>query len=369
MKFFIIDTYYLNFLDSFYDKNKELKDKSYYEQKRAIVEELFGTADFYSKNLKKLGHDAEEYIINNEILQKQWAKEKGIKIRFQKDFLRKFRYIRHLRTKEWVYKILEEQIKKYKPDIIYSKNLQLDTSFLQNIKKHTKLLVGQIACSLPPKKYFKPYNLIISALPYYVERFRKWGKNSEYLPLAFEPTILPKLRKTDKQYDVVHVGGYGSPFFDERKQILEKAAKTIKIDFWGYGVDNFDQNNPILKNYHGESWGIDMYNTFYNSKICLNCHGDDIVENYAANMRLYEITGVGAMLITDMRKDLSSIFKIGEEIVVYNSAEELIEKVEYYLSHEEERKKIAKAGQERTLRDHAWENRMKKLLEYVQKYI
>jgi len=75
MKIFIIDIYYSDFLKSFYQKYPQAVSKNYKEQKRMIFEEYFGTVNFYSKNLKKLGHQAEEIILNNEILQKQWAKE------------------------------------------------------------------------------------------------------------------------------------------------------------------------------------------------------------------------------------------------------------------------------------------------------
>ena len=79
MKFLIIDYYYPEFLNTFYNKNSNIDHKNYNELKKIIFDYCFGTANFYSTNLTKLGHITEEIIFNNEILQRQWAKEHGIK--------------------------------------------------------------------------------------------------------------------------------------------------------------------------------------------------------------------------------------------------------------------------------------------------
>ena len=66
---------------------------------------------------------------------------------------------------------------------------------------------------------------------------------------------------------------------------------------------------------------------------------------HATNMRLYEATGVGTLLITDAKRNLPDLFEPDEEVVTYSSEDELIEKIEHYLSDEAERIRIAHAGQ------------------------
>jgi len=80
MKFLVIDTYYLAFLESFYRQCPGLACRSYEEQRQALVDQFFGTADFYSHNLKKLRHEATEIVANCQPLQYQWAKEHGLKL-------------------------------------------------------------------------------------------------------------------------------------------------------------------------------------------------------------------------------------------------------------------------------------------------
>jgi spore maturation protein CgeB len=110
-----------------------------------------------------------------------------------------------------------------------------------------------------------------------------------------------------------------------------------------------------------------MYSILKSSLITVNRH-IDVAKNYAANMRLYESTGVGTMLLTDYKDNLHELFEIGKEVETYKTKEELADKVKYYLTHEKERGKIARAGQKRTLKDHTYEVRMKELAKIFEKY-
>jgi spore maturation protein CgeB len=72
----------------------------------------------------------------------------------------------------------------------------------------------------------------------------------------------------------------------------------------------------------------------------------------AGNIRMFEATGVGTLLVTETASNLSQIFEPDQEVVTYRSKEEAVEKIRYCLAHENERRSIASAGQRRTLRDH-----------------
>jgi len=86
-------------------------------------------------------------------------------------------------------------------------------------------------------------------------------------------------------------------------------------------------------------------------------------------MRLYEATGVGTLLVTDRKDNLSSLFEPGKEVVAYGSAEEAVELVDYYLQHNEERKQIARSGQARTLSEHSYHHRMEEFIDIVAGYL
>jgi spore maturation protein CgeB len=56
-------------------------------------------------------------------------------------------------------------------------------------------------------------------------------------------------------------------------------------------------------------------------------------------------------------------------VVGYKSPEECFELIQYYLEHNEERETIAHAGQERTLKEHTYYQRVQELVAIVRKYL
>lgn len=137
---------------------------------------------------------------------------------------------------------------------------------------------------------------------------------------------------------------------------------------FGYGADSLPFASPIRQRHGGEVWGMDMYRALARSRITLNRH-INVAENNANNMRLYEATGVGAMLLTDRKDNLHELFEIGKEVVAYSSKEEAAELVRHYLDHPQEAEQIAKAGQVRTLREHTYAQRMQELVPILKRHL
>ncbi len=371
MKFIFVDSYYKSFLTSFYNSFPESTGWSYEKDKKILFSKKFGTSDFFSYNLNKLGHDAQDIIVNDEILQKKWANEN--KIIFQKTSLiskiQSLPYIyRFIGKPSWIQEIALAQIKEYKPDIVYIQDLSiLDTKTLKAVKRNCRLLVGQIASPPPPKKYLKCFDLIITSFPHFVKKFRDMGIKSEYQKLAFEPRILDRIHKQERIYDISFVGSF-TPYHFEGTKILEEIARHVPIHVWGQGLSFLSPFSPLRRNYHGEAWGLNMYRALAQSKIIINRH-IGISGGYANNMRLYEATGMGALLITDYKKNLNDLFKVGKEILEYKNTKDLINKINYYLKYDIKREKIAEAGQKRTLKDHTYRVRMRQLIGILQKYL
>ena len=111
-----------------------------------------------------------------------------------------------------------------------------------------------------------------------------------------------------------------------------------------------------------------MYRALARSKITLNRH-INVAESNANNMRLYEATGVGTLLITDRKDNLDELFEVGKEVLAYSSQEEAAELIRYYLAHPDEAETIAKAGQARTLRDHTYKRRIEELVPILERHL
>ena len=374
MRFLIADTYYSNFLGNFYTRHADLSRRSYAEYWRILMDQCFGTADFYSFNLKKLGHEAEEIVANCQPLQRKWARENGLSVErrwpmltFRRKYGLPFPVFR--RDNRWLFDVLLAQVEAYKPDVLYVQNIAwLPQSVLRQAKEHACLVVGQHATTLPQPETCCGYDLILSFPPNIVAQLRHQNIPCEYFRSGFESGILQHLTRNPTPWSVVHVGGYG-PIHNERNVLLEAVARQVPVDFWGYGVENLTPDSPIRHRYHGEAWGLDMYQIRHNSRIVLTGHISSVAGRFAGNMTLYEATGVGACLVTDMKDNLSQLFEPGREIVAYTSAEDCVEKVRYFLEHEDERAAIAQAGQQRTLREYTFYHRMQELVAILERHL
>jgi len=372
MRFLILDTDYPAFLDWLYADNPALDKKPFDEQAQVHTEACFGLAGFCVTNLRALGHEAHEICINNQYMQKQWAREQGIQIA-DTDWEFRFRrgiipWISRINKGRWIYEILAAQIRQYRPDIIL--NLAMDgisSAFLQEMKSYTRLLVGQTAAPLPQGEKWSVYDLVISSLPNFVEFFRRLGVRSELNRLAFEPSVLEKLNNPKQNILVSFVGSFTSSH-SKRDQLLERLCATLPIKIWGIGIERVRPESPIRSCYMGAAWGIDMFRTLAASKMVINYHSD-ISQSYANNMRLFEATGTGSLLITDSKDNLHEMFEPGKEVITYRSSDECVELAQYYLEHEEERAAIARSGQLRTLTSHTYVQRMGDLCQIISKYL
>jgi spore maturation protein CgeB len=372
MKFLILNTDYPAFLRWLYAQHPGLERQPYEHQMRVGNECLFGTADFYSSSLRKLGYEAWDIHANNEFMQKAWARENRLRLRG--DWRWKFRMRRGIVPwvsrvqRAWFYDILKAQIEHYNPDILL--NLAMDgisSSFLKEMKPYVRLLMGQHAAPLPEGEDFSCYDLVVSSLPNLVKHFRRMGIPAERHLLAFEPQVLQKLRDGEPKTPITFVGSM-TLHHDGRVRLLESLCRYLDIKIYGKGVDYLPKDSLIRQRYQGEAWGVDMYQILFNSKITVN-HHIGMAKSYANNTRLFEATGVGTLLVTDWKKNLREMFEPGKEVVAYHSPEECADMIEYYLQHDEERETIARAGQRRTLRDHTYSNRMQELVDIIRKYV
>src|SRR5262249_16076397 len=157
--------------------------------------------------------------------------------------------------------------------------------------------VGQIAAPIPEGQTFHGYDLMISSLPNYVNYFQRQGLPSRLSRLAFEPQVLEMLGEGSVRHDATFVGSF-TIHHPKTVALLEHLCKSDAIEVWGENVHTLPKTSAVYGRYRGRALGIEMYRILRDSRITLN-HHIGIAENYANNMRLFEATGVGTMLLTD----------------------------------------------------------------------
>jgi spore maturation protein CgeB len=365
----VIDTYYPAFLAGHYRNDPALAGRTFEQQLQALMDRCFGTSDAYSRHFRELGHVAIDVVANCAPLQLRWAYEQGR----HRAALRRFGSsipgrAGAIAERALLRRIALDQIAAFDPDVVYLQDLWFfGEGDLDALRKAGRLVAGQIASRLPPERTLRRFDLLLTSFPHFVERFRDQGLDSEYLKIAFDLKVIEKLRDlgvavdpaASREHRVVFVGGLDPNVHGEAIRLLERAAEETGLEVWGYGASGLPQASPIVSRYRGEAWGLGMYEVLARSQIALNRH-INLADGYANNMRLYEATGVGALLVTEWAENLSNLFEPEREVIAYENADDLIAQIRRY-ADTDERRSIAAAGQARTLREHTYANRIAEL--------
>ena len=271
-----------------------------------------------------------------------------------------------------------------KPDLVFMFNTAPYSDHVieqvNQIRKHSIPL----AIWMPDDPYFIVQNLAFSSHFDYVftldrscvPLYEKQGCTTYYLPFCAFPFHFYPLGKQSRFQKKVRFVGSGSrsriDFFDPIMAQLKKWDIQIVGPNWG-GSNHFQSLNIFDTHFAN----IVETNTLYNeTKISLNIHKCKYCSDYvdqprndlvalSPNPRTFEICATGSFQLTDVREDLHQFYIPGVEIETYSSREELLEKIDYYFVHEEQRYEIALRGLERTLKEHTYEHRLNKMLNII----
>jgi spore maturation protein CgeB len=357
----IVDTYYEQLLGELYAAEPALAERSYDEQHARLMDMCFGTSDAYSRELRALGHEATDLVANCLPLQQAWVREHGslalkASVRWPRNIARR---------------ILLAQLEQFHPDVVYFQELSvLDRASLDALRAGGMFVAGQIASPLPPERQLRGYDLILTSFSHWVGQL---PVPTEYLAIGFDTKVLHALRArgatpdadVERPLDVVFVGSVNAEVHTTRVQTLERLCETVDLAVWGYGAETLALGSRLRARVRGHAWGIDMYATLSRAKIALNAH-IDLADGHANNMRLFEATGVGALLVTDAAPNLTDFFEPGREVVAYRSGDQLPGLVRRWLDDDAGRMAVAAAGQQRTLREHTYADRIGRLVEILE---
>jgi spore maturation protein CgeB len=369
----ILNTDYEAFLDDLYAENPGLAGQSYEQQMAVRNASLFGAADFYSEGLKANGVEAADIHLNNKAMQLRWAAEhganiyagepigpRGVSAKVRRLFGRKREPEQCTAMPDWIRKVMIAQIEAFRPDVILNQVMHfVSAKSLRSLVGKRCLLVGQIAAPWHDPEDDVGYDLVVTSLPNYVQKFEQRGIRTFYNRLGFAPSVLSIVPEAKRDLTVTFIGTLSSHHAD-RIRLLEFLAERTRLCVWGMGVEEVSEQSPIRSCYRGQAWGRQMFAIFRRSQIVINQH-IGIAGNFANNMRLYEATGCGAALITDRKTNLPELFDVGSEVIDYGDAAECLTRIEELLNEPARRVEIGSKGQARTCRDHTYIRRTAEL--------
>lgn len=164
--------------------------------------------------------------------------------------------------------------------------------------------------------------------------------HAEWLPLACDPEIHGS-KPMETQYDISFVGNF---FPGERGDLIQLLTERYPNSF--FGQTDYREMSAL----------------YSKSKIIFNRSIKNDI-----NMRVFEALASGSLLITNELDEngLSSLFQDELHLVTYQCKEELIQRIDFYLDHENERERIARNGCTEVLKSHTYKDRMQTILDIV----
>lgn len=146
----------------------------------------------------------------------------------------------------------------------------------------------------------------------------------------------------------------------ERRRLLSMLSEDHAVDLYTFSDTS---RLPKVRNRGGAKTLTEMPLIFHQSRINLNMTIRPI--QTGLSLRVFDILGCGGFLLTNYQQELSELYEIGKDVEVFTSKEELADKAAYYLTHEEERRKIAISGYEKTRALHTYETRISQMIKII----
>lgn len=184
-----------------------------------------------------------------------------------------------------------------------------------------------------------------------VDICRNMGITADYLQVGFDKVYFSPMGSTNPKYaDIIFMGtNYAEtpfPLTNLRYEMCVRMKREFGSRFQIFGNGWGPYSDGLIRNYADEG------EAYRSCKIAINL-SHFAYKRYSSD-RMFRIMGSGAFCLTHYFPDIEKDFLVGEELVVWQDLDDLIEKCHYYLQFEEERKKISIKGCFKARTQYTW---------------
>lgn len=264
---------------------------------------------------------------------------------------------------------LVDEAREIQPDLIILPGEQAHPSTIRQLKNVVKSKVVQwMSDQLNSfgRQYIlaSDYDAFFFKDEYIVQFVReKLGKRAYFLPQACNPMWhrRPILTEQDKMRYGCDITVAGNLYW--YRALMLEPFMDYDLKIWGNYVPRWLEST-VTKHYQYHYVAEEEKAKAFNAaKIVLNTmHYAEIL---GCNLRLFEAAGCGAFQIVDWRPNLYKVLEPEREVVTFRTREELKQKVDYYLAHDNERQLIADRAYARAHAEHTYKHRLTQLIEWT----
>ena len=284
-------------------------------------------------------------------------------------FLEKDKLIRGKRQ-AYMNNQLVRQVRQLKPDVLLIlKGETIYPETLLNIRKKTDTLIVTVFPDNPlymgKFESIEPCHYFFVKDSYVHDALHKVGlKNVMYLPQCTDPDVhrpmeLPEEDRAGNSCDLSLIGS----MYPYRLKFIEQLVDFQPV-IWGRGWSK-SMNKDIEKLYRKKDIrGTSKAKAISGSAVSLNPH-HPLNDINGVNRRTFDIAACKGFQLADLKQDMHKILKVEEEIICFESMDQLKKLIRYYLNHPDERIQIAEAAYQKVIKEHTYDVRAKQILEIV----
>jgi spore maturation protein CgeB len=190
-------------------------------------------------------------------------------------------------------------------------------------------------------------------------------RNLHYLPMYCVPALHHPVTPTpdERRRFGAGISLVGNRYDYRERLVRELADRPLRVWGGGWRGTRDPAVRPLVAG--GPVFGHDKLCVYAASTLSLNPHHpmNDIV---GVNTRAFELAAAGACQVADFKEDLTTLFKPGEEVLVYRDLAELGRLLEFYLARPDEARAIGDNARRRALAEHTLRHRIEEMLAVIE---
>ena len=252
--------------------------------------------------------------------------------------------------------------------LVYGSNWAIDPSTIRRLREqfgcqvalwevNQRLWRGHQASSVPL------YDHVFALDSHFVPVFESSGVRCvEHLCACADPDEHQpaELTPREREWYEADVSFVGTQHPDRVKMLDQLTGWDLRV--YGVGWDGVEESlkrcvrrEPV--------YGLKKTKVYSASRVSINVHGPHMVSG--ENFRVFEVAACGGVSFSTFKPDLVKCFEPGTEVVVFDDADDLSEKLRHYLSHPDELEAIRLAGRRRVLAEHTYDHRAAVIMRHL----
>jgi spore maturation protein CgeB len=265
---------------------------------------------------------------------------------------------------------LERAVVTWRPDVVLViKGGPITPDAIDRVKRRTGALVVNVFPDNPlwmiPFGCIEAYDVFFTKERYALRMLQSVGlRNLHYLPLYCVPALHHPVTPTAEEARRfgASVSLVGSRYDYRERLVRALADRPLRV--WGGGWSR--SRDPLVRPLvaGGPVFGRDKLCVYAASTVSLNPH-HPMNDINGVNTRAFELAATGACQLADFKDDLTTLFKPGEEVVVYRDLPELRRLLDHHVARPDEARAIGANARRRALADHTLRHRVEEMLTVI----